>query len=259
MKLLLTAFGLLGFFSVFAQQTEPDSSIGLPAIPVEINDSDAEFNRRELQFQWGVRGGISKTQINTAGGSVTRVSPNGTPIVNINNGKIVRDELVSNTAFGNGFQGAGFVRFIRGSFYLQPEIIYASKGGRFDFIDWSGNLLNRVDARFTAIDVPVLLGIRFRDARIFGGPVVSTALSQNTALNEGLKPYVVPDFDYNYFNKPVVNSVFGLGFEFKSFFFDLRYESGIANIATTKIGPANNPRDFFFSTDQFIFSLGFIK
>ncbi|KPM47466.1 porin family protein [Jiulongibacter sediminis] len=257
MRFLLIACCLIGFFPVFSQHMVPDTSKGLPAIPVEINEEDAAYNERELQFQWGVRGGFSKTQINTPGGNVTRVSANGTPL--INNGVIVRDELISNSAFGNGFQGAAFIRFIRGSFYLQPEFIYATKGGRFDFIDRSGNLLNRVDARFSAIDVPVLLGIRFRDARVFGGPVVSTALKQNKALQEALKPYTVPDFNFNYFNRPVINSVFGLGFEFKSFFFDLRYEGGIANIAETEIGPANTPKEFFFSTDQFILSLGFIK
>ena len=254
MRLLLFTVSMLCFFTGFSQKTAVNEFMAAPA---EVVQKNAAYNQGELQFHWGIRGGVSKTQINTPVGNVSRVSSNGTPLVI--DGLLVKDELVSNSAFGNGFQGAAFVRFIKGSFYVQPEFIYALKGGRFDFIDRSGNLLNRVDARFSAIDLPLLLGIRFRDARIFGGPVVSTALKQNKALDDALKPYTLPDFDSNYFNRPVINSVLGLGFEFKSFFFDLRYEGSITNIADTVIGPANIPKDFFFSTDQFILSVGFIK
>ncbi len=230
------------------------TDIGMPAIPIDLEEIN---DQGKIQSKFGLRFGVSKTQINTASGDVVRVGTNGTPL--IENGAVVRDELVSNSAFGNGFQAAFFARFEKGTFYLQPEVIYASKGGKFDFLDRNGNLLNRVDAKFSAIDVPVLLGIRFRDARVFGGPVISYALSKNEEFIKALEPYTGDDFDNSFFNRPIVNTVFGLGFEFKTFFFDARYEGGITNYGSSIIGPANSPKEFFFGSNQFILSVGLIK
>ncbi len=127
------------------------------------------------------------------------------------------------------------------------------------FFDKNGNLLNRVNAKFSTIDVPVLIGIRFRDARIFLGPVLSYAIKKNSQLSSGLKPYTNENLDKDFFKRPVVNTILGLGFEFKSFFFDLRYEAGISNYTETTLGPMNNPKTFSFTTDQFILSIGILK
>ncbi|MGR3810083.1 porin family protein [Jiulongibacter sp. NS-SX5] len=257
-SLLIVCLISIAVSTVGQEIQNDDTEEGLEAIPVELDeDENDDYLGNELKVSVGLRGGFSKTRINTPGGDVVRVSESGTPV--IVNGTVARDQLISNSAFGNGFQGAVFVRFAKGSFYVQPELAYASKGGKFDFIDRNGELLNRVNATFNAIDMPVLLGVRFRDARIFGGPVVSYALNQGSEFNQGLAPYTLPNFETDFFNRPVVNSVFGLGFEFKSFFFDLRYEGGISNYAETEIGPANSPKEFFYKTDQFIFSIGFIK
>lgn len=271
-KFLLSAFALVFCSSIMAQRPvpasiEPDTlsmpsdslDEGLEAIPVEVDDQSyaEEYKKDKFRISFGFRTGLSKTQINTASGDVIRVTPTGLPVI-VNEG-IARDKMISNSAFGTGFQGAVFTRVTRGSFFFQPELIYATKGGKFDFLDRNGNLLNRVDAKFKAVDLPLLLGIRFRKARVFGGPEISWALTKNQEFDDALDPYTTPDFDKAFFNRPVLNAMFGLGFEFKTFFFDMRYESGIGNYAETNIGPANNPKPFFFSTDQFIFSIGIIK
>lgn len=253
MKNLLIFSFLSIVFCAKAQINAPDTLESRPAIPVDLS----EYNSKSFQFSWGLRGGLSKTRINTSSGDVIRITPNGTPQVDGNG--VIRDELISSTAFGNGFQGAVFARFTSGSFYIQPELIYGSKGGKFDFIDKDGALLNRVDAKFTAIDFPVLLGIRFRDARVFFGPVVSYALSKNSEFDTSLAPYSNENLSNDFFKRPIFNAVLGLGFEFKSFFFDLRYEGGVANYAETTLGPLNNPKTFNFTTDQFILSVGFLK
>ncbi|AWV98975.1 porin family protein [Arcticibacterium luteifluviistationis] len=253
MKNLLTITLLFSFFLANAQVQESDSLESKPAIPID----KSLYKKNKFKFSWGVRGGLSKTRVNTTSGDVIQITQSGTPL--ISNGSVVRDELVSNSAFGNGYQGAIFGRFISGSFYLQPEVIYGSKGGKFDFLDKNGNLLNRVDAKFTAIDVPVLLGIRFRDARIFAGPVVSYALNKNSAFETSLAPYTNENLSKDFLEKPIINGIVGLGFEFKYFFFDFRYEAGIQNYAQTTLGPSNNPKIFNFTTDQFILSIGLIK
>lgn len=253
MKNLLTLIFFCSFLAVNGQVSETDSLEAKPAIPID----KSLYKKNRFQFSWGIRGGLSKTRINTTSGDVIQITANGTPL--IANGAVVRDELVSNSAFGNGYQGALFARFISGSFYLQPEVVYGLKGGKFDFLDKNGNLLNRVDAKFTAIDVPVLLGIRFRDARLFAGPVVSYALNKNSAFETGLAPYTNENLSNDFLEKPIINGMLGLGFEFKYFFFDFRYEAGIQNYAQTTLGPSNNPKLFNFTTDQFILSIGLIK
>jgi hypothetical protein len=231
----------------------PDTLESRAAIPIDMSD----YNSNAIKFSAGLRGGISKTRINTTSGDVIQITSTGIPVTNANG--IVRDELVSNTAFGTGYQGAVFMRMTSGSFYLQPEIIYSTKGGKFDFLNKDGDLLNRVDAKFTAIDLPLLIGIRFRDARIFVGPVVSYAIKKNSDFTNALKPYTNENLSKDFFKRPIFNTIIGVGFEFKSFFFDLRYEGGVANYAQTTLGPKNNPTNFSFTTDQFIFSIGFLK
>lgn len=166
-NILIFIFLSISFFSK-AQVMDSDTLESRAAIPVDMSD----YKGSSVKFSVGVRAGISKTRINTSSGDVIQITSNGTPVIN-STGGVVRDELVSNTAFGNGYQGALFARITSGSFYIQPELVYSSKGGKFDFIDKNGELLNRVDAKFAALDVPFLIGIRFRDARVFVGPVVS--------------------------------------------------------------------------------------
>jgi hypothetical protein len=252
-KILFITFLSFSFFSEAQVVAEKDTLESRAAIPIDISD----YNSNALKFTAGIRGGISKTRINTSSGDVIQITPNGTPVVN--GSGVVRDELVSSAAFGNGYQGAIFARITSGSFYIQPEVIYGTKGGKFDFLDQNGNLLNRVDAKFSAIDIPVLIGMRFRDARIFLGPVISYALKKNSQLSTGLKPYTNENLSKDFFKRPVVNTMLGLGFEFKSFFFDLRYEAGVSNYAETTLGPLNNPKTFSFTTDQFILSIGILK
>lgn len=248
-KILIVVFLSISFLS----EAQIDTLESRAAIPIDMSD----YQSNALKFSVGMRGGISKTRINTSSGDVIQITPNGTPVVNDNG--VVRDELVSSTAFGNGFQAVIFARMTSGSFYIQPELIYGTKGGKFDFLDKNGNLLNRVNAKFSTIDVPVLIGIRFRDARIFLGPVLSYAIKKNSQLSSGLKPYTNENLDKDFFKRPVVNTILGLGFEFKSFFFDLRYEAGISNYTETTLGPMNNPKTFSFTTDQFILSIGILK
>lgn len=229
---------------------------GLEAIPVRT-ESKQGARKNNTAVSVGLRIGAGKSQMSTPSGDVIRVTSSGLPLI-INN-EIARDRLVTNSSFTSSYQAAVFARFTRRAFYLQPELLYASKGGKFDLVDKNGVLINRVDAKISTIDVPLLLGIRIRNLRIFGGPQVSFALDKNQAFTTALDPYTTPDFDKNFFKRPVYNAAFGLGYEFKSVFFDLRYENGIGKYADKNIGPANSPKRFSFTTDQFIFSIGIKK
>lgn len=233
----------------------------MKAIPV-IKEEDTlsyaeEYKRDAFRFSWGIRGAVSQGRINTPEGNVVRINPTGTPLL-VNN-RVVRDELVSNTGFVTGFNGAIFARLIRGSFYLQPEVVYAQKGGKFDFLRSDGTLANRVEANFNSIDIPLLLGIRFRNARIFTGPMLSYALNMNDNFANSLAPYTNEALSSDFFKKPIVNGLIGLGFDFGSFFVDARYESGFGRYVDRSIGPSSNSSAFFFTVDQFMLSIGLIR
>src|SRR5581483_5021136 len=71
-----------------------------------------------------------------------------------------------------GYQAGLFAR-IGGGIYLQPELYISSSGGDFDSYNNDQSFSGHV--RFTNLDVPVLLGLRFGpknlNLRVMAGPV----------------------------------------------------------------------------------------
>ena len=242
--------------SSFAQKV--DSTSGMKAIPVKLDTLSyaAEYKQDAFQFNWGVRLGGGLGELATRNGTVVRVSSNGTPL--LQNGRVVRDELVSNTGRVPVFQGALFLRFTRGSFYLQPEVVFSQKGGKFDFLDAQDNLVNRVTGTFTTIDVPLALGMRIGNARIFTGPVFSYALQMDQELQGSLKPYTIEPLSSSFFQKPILLGMAGFGLQFNKIFMDLRYESGFGRYIDRSIGPGSNSSSFFLSSNQLNLSLGYL-
>jgi hypothetical protein len=227
-------------------------------VEVDTNESYVqEFIRDKFRFQWGLRGSITRSQLNFANIVPIRVNANGSPT--IVNGKLVRDQFGSNSKFSQQYSAGVFGRMSRGSFFVQPELVYTQKGGIFDILGRDERLINRINASVNVIDVPVLLGIKFRKARIFFGPVTSFAFSISEDFQKGLKPYATVPLDGSFLQRPVVNFMSGIGFEFDQFFFDFRYESGLSNYTDINIGPSSNPSRFRFSSNIIMFSVGIIQ
>lgn len=268
--LIAVTFGSILLFSAkaFAQEPAMDTlsvnvdSVKMQAIPIEIEVEDTlsyaeEYKRDAWQFKWGIRGGIAQGRLNSTEGQVVRITQNGTPL--LQNDRIVRDELVANTGFTTGYSAGVFARIIRGSFYFQPEVAYTQKGGKFDFLDSNGNLIRRIDAKFNTIDIPILLGIRYRKARVFAGPVVSLTTDLKEEFASSLSPYTNDPLTKSFFESPVMNGMFGIGFEFGQFFFDARYESGLGRYVDRRIGPGSNTTPFNFTADTFSLSVGLLR
>lgn len=226
-------------------------------IPVEeLPDYAESYNDDVFRVTWGLRAAGALSKMNTSEGDIVRITANGTPQTNADG--VLRDRLIANGDFVTMYQASVFVRVIKGSFYLQPELVYAKKGGKFDILDKNGVLQNRVEAQFNTVDLPILFGLRFRDARIFAGPLFSVALPATDSFNDVFRNYTNKDVRKDFFTNPTVNSIIGLGFEFQHIFFDLRYEAGITNYVDTKLGPISNPSNFYFRNNQILLSLGFI-
>lgn len=224
---------------------------------VDTNESYIqEFIRDKFRFQWGLRGSVSRSQLQVTNIMPIRVNANGSPA--LVNGKLVRDAFRSNARYKQLYSAGVFGRVSRGSFFMQPELTFTQKGGTYDVISRDEQLLKRVDATINVIDVPILLGIKVRKARVFFGPVTSFAFGLNEDFQKALRPYAAVPLDQSFLQRPVVNFMSGIGFEFDQFFFDFRYESGLSNYTDIDIGPASNPSRFRFSSNLVMFSVGIL-
>lgn len=216
-----------------------------------------EYRRDVLKFQFGLRGGINfgKFYIDeTKAKDVNRVTASGNPQF-----PIVRDNFLNNVQSVLGYLGGVFIRLSRDAFYLQPEMVYSIKSGKFDILQSNGALFKRVNASYSAIDIPLTFGIRFRQGRVFAGPMMSFPMKFNKDLEETLKVYTATDFKKDLFIRPNFGVNAGIGFDFKYFFIEGRYEKGFANVIDYQIGPQNNPVNFQMNQSQFQLTIGLIK
>ncbi|MBA4849143.1 outer membrane beta-barrel protein [Emticicia sp. BO119] len=219
-----------------------------------------EYNRDNLGFQWGMRAGINFNSFTTKEITVTRVGANGNPTVPFNN-----DNILSNSEMVMGYLGGIFIRTTRGSFYLQPEVFYNRKGGKFDILQSDGKLFKRVNSTYSVIDIPVLLGIRFRQGRIFAGPMLEFPVNFNNELLSAVKTYRIKDeqnneidFKKELFKRPSLGVSAGIGFEFNHFFIEGRFE--ITSPVNYNISYNNDAsKNLQVSSRSLVLAIGFIK
>lgn len=214
-----------------------------------------EYRRDEVKFQSGIRGGINFGSFNVKDvNNVVRVTASGLPQT-----PFTKDNFLNNTQAVLGYLGGVFIRITRGTFYFQPEAIYAQKGGKFDILQSDGKLFKRVNGSYNTVDVPMLLGIRLRQGRIFAGPLMSFPLNFNKELEETLQIYTANDFKKDLFSKPAFGINAGIGFEFNHIFIEGRYERGLSNTVDYELGPSSNPSKFQMLPSLFQITLGFIR
>jgi Outer membrane protein beta-barrel domain len=215
----------------------------------------AEYKRDAVKFQFGIRGGLNFGNFNLKDvANVVRVTSSGLPQT-----PFTKDNFLNNTQFSTGYLAGAFIRMTRGSFYFQPEALYAKKAGKIDILQANGSLFKRVNGSFTTVDIPLSFGIRFRQGRVFAGPLMSFPLNFNKDLDETLQIYTANDFKNELFTRPSFGINAGLGFEFKHIFIEGRYERGLSNAVDYELGPASNPSKFQMIPSQFQITLGLIR
>lgn len=146
-----------------------------------------------------------------------------------------------------GYQIGAFVRIKSGKLYLQPEVVYNHRSTELASFE-GGNL----DFDIGTIDVPVLIGFKLIDAKVFNirafvGPEASFATSKNYTYESGFKgdPINLDDFnDLSWYVQA------GVGVDLLFLTFDIRYEKGLTNL----IDDYN--ADGSFKNNVFVFSLG---
>ncbi|WP_373495477.1 porin family protein [Aquiflexum sp.] len=153
-----------------------------------------------------------------------------------------------------GYHAGVFARHNMGMFFIQPEIIFTSSGGKINVTppQNSTTMPNPYDLEITynKIDVPILVGIKIANLiRFQAGPTGSYLLSseqKNSATG------AITDVLANY-NQFSVAYQAGVGLDLDKFTLDLRFEDNLSDFGD-KVGNFNTDQ----RNKQFLLSIGMI-
>ncbi len=191
-----------------------------------ILGSTASLQAQSRNFKFGIKAGANLS--NLKGGEV--VSSND-PNIRIGN----------NNATLTGFVGGVFMR-LGSSIYIQPELLLSQKGGTVNVFrapSTTAGQMSSVDLKFTNLDIPVLVGLRFGDFfRINAGPIASLRLSENGGLRDALNAVGANSVKDNY-NAAALGFQAGVGVDVGNLSIDLRYEGNASNIINADTDDAN--------------------
>ena len=178
------------------------------------------------------------------------------PKIGLNISKLptqIKDVTSLKTGNVYGLNAGLFVRLSIKKFYIQPEVYFSMKGGNisYDSLLWHGNK----DIKLNTIDIPVLIGFKAFDAKLFNlrvmaGPVLSIPLNKSVSETFTYSNLSHPSntVNQNSFKNSLWAIQAGLGIDVFMFTFDFRYEWGL-----TKIYDQNNVT---FRNNMFYLSLG---
>jgi hypothetical protein len=126
-------------------------------------------------------------------------------------------------ATGNqaGYLGGIWARFGVSGFIFQPEMYLTSKN-----VDLTTQDGGSIDAKFTSLDVPLLVGLKFGalgfGGRVYTGPLVSFAINKSQSVDAAAKDVYSLDYKDQNFAWQL-----GAGLDIKRISIDLRAEAGI--------------------------------
>lgn len=131
-----------------------------------------------------------------------------------------------------GFQIGAFARFGK-KLYLQPEVIFATKGGNITTND--NNL--KTSIKLNTVQIPALVGftmvnLKVVNVRVMGGPAISMVVNEEIDFDEGIQDPITEENIKN----GIWTFQLGGGIDVLMFTLDVRYEWGLNNIYDPKGG-----------------------
>jgi opacity protein-like surface antigen len=148
-----------------------------------------------------------------------------------------------------GFHGGAFVRFSMLGFYVQPELLFASRTDEYTVADVDNPASEIIKKQqFNQLDLPIMLGMKLGPIRLNAGPSARLLINSPKDLIED------PDFKTRY-NSLTFGYQAGIGVDIiKRLTIDLRYEGSlqkyqtqIENVAGTKFTLDDRPNAFLLS------------
>ncbi len=132
--------------------------------------------------------------------------------------------------FRSNYQIGAFLRMGK-KFYFQPEVVYATSGGK---LDSAGSIEN---IKFQNLDIPLLLGFKIINAkvinfRILAGPTASFIINKNISLNNLENAFVSEDELKNV----AWGFDLGAGLDILLFSLDVRYRFGLNDLYDSSAG-----------------------
>lgn len=126
-----------------------------------------------------------------------------------------------------GFHGGAFVRLGLMGFYIQPELLFASRTDEYtvaDADDPASEIIKK--QQFNQLDLPIMLGVRLGPIRLNAGPSARLLINSPKDLIDD------PDFKVMY-NNLTFGYQAGLGVDIiKRITLDLRYEGSLQKYQT---------------------------
>lgn len=175
----------------------------------------------QAQFAVGIKGGLSSSG------------------VDVKNAKNTFNQLKDSDNI-TGYHLGAFTRLSVNNFFLQPEAYLATSGGKLEQTDVQNSTIDEVKARFTRLDVPLLVGLHFlKIGRLQAGPVASVLVGSKIG-DQRIKDYL---------DKTDWGFQVGAGVDISNLTLDVRYEN--VNRDYT-----NQNSSFKLSNQQVIVSLG---
>lgn len=128
-----------------------------------------------------------------------------------------------------GVFGGLWARIGAAGFFVQPEAYLGGKNSAFDF-DSEGNNVE-AKAKFTTLDIPILLGSRVGaknfNVRFMAGPVISFIVNDKTTFSSA----VADASEIRDYKDQTWGAQLGAGVDLGKITLDLRYEAGISNVS----------------------------
>lgn len=148
-----------------------------------------------------------------------------------------------------GFHAGAFVRFSVLGFYIQPELVFASRTDEYTVADAENPTAETIKKQqFNQLDLPILLGAKLGPVRLNAGPAARLLINSPKDL------ITDPDFKAMY-NDLTFGYQAGIGVDIvKRITLDLRYEGSlqkyqtkIENAAGTRFTLDDRPNAFLLS------------
>jgi hypothetical protein len=168
-------------------------------------------------FRIGIKGGVNLARLETDG------------LVTLN-GAVIKDQLQASLDTKQSYVGGIYARLGR-KIFIEPEVLVSTKGGSI----YVPGLSQTKQFTFTNIDVPVLLGFRWKIFHIMAGPVASYTLKTDTELNDlinlvttkytGSTAQIAAKTSFSY--------QVGGGIDLLGFTLDVRYEGNLSQLTKT--------------------------
>jgi hypothetical protein len=173
-------------------------------------------------FRIGIKGGVNLARLETDG------------LVTLN-GAVIKDQLLESLDTKQSYVGGIYARLGR-KIFIEPEVLISTKGGSI----YIPSLIQTKQFTFSNIDVPVLLGFRWKIFHIMAGPVASYTLKTDSELNDLINKVIqkykisVPEI----VTKTSFSYQAGGGIDLLGFTLDVRYEGNLSQLTKTLPIPA---------------------